>query len=574
MANLPTNDSGVHEDQAENGTSWHAGVSEYNPLPHVLPEGDNAAPLEVMGSSASDKLVIIMVGLPATGKTHIAKRICRFLSFFHDIPSQIFNVGDYRRQLCGAQKPASFYNPENADGVAQRKVACDAALADLMEYMTQDGVRVAALDATNSTRERRKHIMETLKKEKNNIKTIFVESICDDEAILISNVHKVKLSTPDYKDMEEKKAVADFMARRANYEKHYQPVDEEDGPFCKIVNSHRYVIHNIRGYLSLKVVHFVMNLHTLPRTFYLTRHGQSEYNLLGKIGGDSGLTPAGVEYARRLAIFAKEEIARPRPEDQAHNGEVAKAISLNGGNSDLNDVRDVNKANKERPCRLWTSTLRRTQETAQFIDHSKFDHTFDNGENFEWVQFRKKPRRNLDELYAGTCDGMTYKEIQEVFPDEFGRRQADKLSYRYPRGESYMDVTLRLEPLAQEMERIREPLLIVGHQGILRILYAYFMGLDRKEAPYVSIPLNNVIELTPHAYGCHEKRYCLMMKEEMLADGQDEPVTSMPVADKNGGSHPLTNMPNVNPRLTKQASVQEIDAKYAEDDSIMNAPSC
>ncbi len=387
-------------------------------------------------------------------------------------------------------------------------------------------------------------------------------------------MHKVKLSTPDYKDMEEKKAVADFMARRANYEKHYQPVDEEDGPFCKIVNSHRYVIHNIRGYLSLKVVHFVMNLHTLPRTFYLTRHGQSEYNLLGKIGGDSGLTPAGVEYARRLAIFAKEEIARPRPEDQAHNGEVAKAISLNGGNSDLNDVRDVNKANKERPCRLWTSTLRRTQETAQFIDHSKFDHTFDNGENFEWVQFRKKPRRNLDELYAGTCDGMTYKEIQEVFPDEFGRRQADKLSYRYPRGESYMDVTLRLEPLAQEMERIREPLLIVGHQGILRILYAYFMGLDRKEAPYVSIPLNNVIELTPHAYGCHEKRYCLMMKEEMLADGQDEPVTSMPVADKNGGSHPLTNMPNVNPRLTKQASVQEIDAKYAEDDSIMNAPSC
>ena len=415
---------------------------------------------------------------------------------------------------------------------------------------------------------------------------------------MISNVHKVKLSTPDYKDMEEKKAVADFMARRANYEKYYQPVDEEDGPFCKIVNSHRYVVHNIRGYLSLKVVHFVMNLHTLPRTFYLTRHGQSEYNLLGKIGGDSGLTPAGVEYARRLAVFAKEEIAKPRPEDQAHNGEVARVISSNGNNNNNNndDILDSNKANKERPCRLWTSTLRRTQETAQFIEHSRFNHTFDNGDNFEWLQYRKKPRRNLDELYAGTCDGMTYKEIQDVFPDEFARRQADKLSYRYPRGESYMDVTLRLEPLAQEMERIREPLLIVGHQGILRILYAYFMGLDRKEAPYVSIPLNNVIELTPHAYGCHEKRYCLMMKEEMLADGQDEPVTSMPVAAKkeminnnsqsSGGNssgsdqQPLTNMPAVAARSKSKVfkrsgnSFQEIDAKYAEDDEIMNAPSC
>jgi len=283
----------------------------------------------------------------------------------------------------------------------------------------------------------------------------------------------------------------------------------------------------------------------------------------------------------------------------------------NNNNSEDESESSVNTNTDERPCRLWTSTLRRTQETAQFIQHPKFNHTFDNGDNFDWLQFRAKPRRNLDELYAGTCDGMTYKEIQDVYPDEFGRRQADKLSYRYPRGESYMDVTLRLEPLAQEMERIREPLLIVGHQGILRILYAYFMGLDRKEAPYVSIPLNNVIELTPHAYGCHEKRYCLMMKEEMLADGQDEPVTSMPVGKRGdqtvglydvsstgtgsggessgtGSTGGITNMPSsTQPNSPTSAktkatstlkragtSVQEIDANYANDDPIMNAPSC
>jgi hypothetical protein len=38
-----------------------------NPTPHRLPEGENAAPLEVIGTTASDKLIIIMVGLPATG---------------------------------------------------------------------------------------------------------------------------------------------------------------------------------------------------------------------------------------------------------------------------------------------------------------------------------------------------------------------------------------------------------------------------------------------------------------------------------------------------------------------------
>ena len=49
----------------------------------------------------------------------------------------------------------------------------------------------------------------------------------------------------------------------------------------------------------------------------------------------------------------------------------------------------------------------------------------------------------------------------------------------------------------------------------------------------MSIPLNTVIKLTPHAYGCHEERICLMHKSEMVTDGQDEPPTSMPLAKEN-----------------------------------------
>jgi len=30
---------------------------------------------------------------------------------------------------------------------------------------------------------------------------------------------------------------------------------------------------------------------------------------------------------------------------------------------------------------------------------------------------------------------MTYSEIEQIFPEEFERRQQDKLAYRYPRGE-------------------------------------------------------------------------------------------------------------------------------------------
>lgn len=129
----------------------------------------------------------------------------------------------------------------------------------------------------------------------------------------------------------------------------------------------------------------------------------------------------------------------------------------------------------------------------------------DDDNSIEWLQMRPRAWHHLDELFAGSCDGMTYEEIEEQYPEEFKLREEDKLAYRYPRGESYLDVIARLEPIIMEMERHREPLLIVGHQGILRIIYAFYMGLSRAAAPYVSVPLNCVLQLVPSAFSCEEK---------------------------------------------------------------------
>jgi 6-phosphofructo-2-kinase / fructose-2,6-biphosphatase 2 len=114
----------------------------------------------------------------------MAKRICRFLSFFHDIPSQIFNVGDYRRQLHGATLPATFYDPDNTVGRTARDQACDAALSDLLSYLQKEnGARVAAFDATNTTKARRQYILQKIQESNIGAKKMFVESICDDENV-------------------------------------------------------------------------------------------------------------------------------------------------------------------------------------------------------------------------------------------------------------------------------------------------------------------------------------------------------------------------------------------------------
>jgi len=46
-------------------------------------------------------------------------------------------------------------------------------------------------------------------------------------------------------------------------------------------------------------------------------------------------------------------------------------------------------------------------------------------------------------------------------PHEFAARQEDKYHYRYPRGESYQDITQRLSPVIHELMRFNHPVLYV-----------------------------------------------------------------------------------------------------------------
>lgn len=49
----------------------------------------------------------------------------------------------------------------------------------------------------------------------------------------------------------------------------------------------------IRGYIQSRIVYLLMNLNITPRHIYFSRHGESVNNVLGKIGGDANLSPAG-----------------------------------------------------------------------------------------------------------------------------------------------------------------------------------------------------------------------------------------------------------------------------------------
>jgi broad specificity phosphatase PhoE len=140
---------------------------------------------------------------------------------------------------------------------------------------------------------------------------------------------------------------------------------------------------------------------------------------------------------------------------------------------------------------VFASTLRRTIQTAGYLDR--------------YV----RSLHALDEIHAGVCEGMTYREIEEKMPEEYAARSLDKLVYRYPRGESYLDLIDRLDPVVLMLERWNAPVLVIAHQAVLRVLYAYLVGTPIRRIPHLDVPMHTVIKLTPAIHKFEETRVSL-----------------------------------------------------------------
>ncbi|XP_070093819.1 6-phosphofructo-2-kinase/fructose-2,6-bisphosphatase 4 isoform X11 [Equus przewalskii] len=274
--------------------------------------------------------LIVMVGLPARGKTYISKKLTRYLNWI-GVPTREFNVGQYRRDMVKTYKSFEFFLPDNEEGLKIRKQCALAALRDVRRFLSDEGGHVAVFDATNTTRERRATIFNF--GEQNGYKTFFVESICVDPEVIAANIVQVKLGSPDYVNRDSDEATEDFMRRIECYENSYESLDEDldrDLSYIKIMDvGQSYVVNRVADHIQSRIVYYLMNIHVTPRSIYLCRHGESELNLKGRIGGDPGLSPRGREFAKSLAQFISDQ-----------------------------NIKDL---------KVWTSQMKRTIQTAEAL---------------------------------------------------------------------------------------------------------------------------------------------------------------------------------------------------------------
>lgn len=323
--------------------------------------------------------------------------------------------------------------------VKLREKVTEDVLNELLEWLGQKGNEIGILDGSNGNKERREEINEIISKSENVHKPLWIEIDCEDNVLLQKNFELTKLPELQSDRKLDRNVLLKSYNQRIEYmRKDFSPISVHSDWNYIIIRyndggGNHHVINNLCGYLPAKIVSFLLNLYPIPHTVYISRHGQSEYNVENRIGGDSPLSILGEQYAENLGEFVK-------------NCEDLPANQLS----------------------VWTSTLKRTIQTSEHI----------------YCQFRI-PWRALDEIDAGICEDLTYEEVDDKYPEIATGRGNDKLGYRYPSGESYMDVIQRLEPVILEMERTTRPLIIIAHQAVIRCLFAYFLDLPKEKVPRV-----------------------------------------------------------------------------------------
>jgi 6-phosphofructo-2-kinase len=430
------------------------------------------------------KLVIVMVGLPARGKSYISKKLARYLNWLQ-FETKVFNAGQTRRGRTaptGLDYSAHFFDPDNVHGMKLREEIALETLDDLLMWLQQQSACVGILDATNSTIQRRQAVLARVRRTAGpSVEVLFLESCCYDHALLKKNI-LLKLSGPDYKHQVREASLVDFQKRVDLYKKRYIPMGsneiERQLPYLQLIDVGRQVIANcINGFLSAQVVEYLLNFRLQERQIWITRNGESVDDEQGIIGRASPLSPKGARFASALARFID---GRRLPLD----GTSVQNISMEGNTPETGPSSTIPSKCQATNLNfhVWTSMMKQTIDTSQFFD--------DRG-------YRVKYLRMLDDLHAGKMEGLTFAEIISMYGDEMALRRKQPVYYRWPGsgGESYADLINRLRPIIIELERMEDDVLLITHRAVARVLLAYFQELDFSAITEIDVPLGRVFSV-------------------------------------------------------------------------------
>ena len=185
-----------------------------------------------------------------------------------------------------------------------------------------------------------------------------------------------------------------------------------------------------------------------------------------------------------------------RRESTLENMKTGTSMS---GLAPLYNSRSTDSDDTDFPLRILSSTMRRSAETADFIDH----------------ETRPEQLSSLNPLDKGDFAGMELEELQVSNPNWYENLLQEPFHTRFPGGECYRDLIDRMGPVIIDIEQQVNPTLVVSHVSILQILIAYFRNTPVERCMNIEVPLHTVFKFTPvRGGGWSESQHMLLADSE------------------------------------------------------------
>lgn len=403
-------------------------------------------------------ICIIMIGLPGRGKTNLSISLCRYLRWL-GVRTELFHLGDYRRKNTKKSQDLNFEklmtnsyfssNPQDSKLKDLKLKIKNELIDDIMNFFKLSNGQIAIYDAINGIDSERQELNNFFKSK--NIKCLFIESIIDDETLLIDNI-KDSVNSPDYENWNQNDALSNFQSRIKENEKSYQTLDSKNSnlTFIQSYNfGQKILINDLKhDFLTTKIIFYLLNAKIKSHSIYFARCSLNKLNFKD----DPPMNENGRKYITK--IFNSLSSHFP-------NGKIPEDLVV------------------------WTSTRLRTIQSSQI---------------FKDVGCNVKHRPELTQLNPGAAEGLTNEELNSKFHEEYLKHTADPYHHRYPRAESYHDLALKIEPLILEIEKLSDDILIIADETIIRIFYGYLMASNAIDIPLIEFPQNEIIKITYNTY--------------------------------------------------------------------------
>ena len=113
--------------------------------------------------------------------------------------------------------------------------------------------------------------------------------------------------------------------------------------------------------------------------------------------------------------------------------------------------------------KIYISEYIRTEQTIKFIAENK--------------KISPMVDSRLNEIDNGLIEGLSEQAVQQKYPDIWNAWMDRDRDFQFPEGEGGEDAQKRIKSFFEEKQAFKENVILVSHDGLIRLLLCYILGI-------------------------------------------------------------------------------------------------